>query len=287
LKVEKQGELFVSKIQPSTFNLQRPIRSRLRTFSLSPLVLVLVAAPLQAHDFWIEPSSFRPQVPSEVRLALKVGQDFRGDPVPRDDRRIARFVLVGLQGEASIPGLPGTDPAGFARLERPGLYVVGYRSSRTPITLEPDKFEKYLLEEGLERVVKARSEKGETGKPGREVYSRCAKSLLLAGEAPASGFDRALGLTLELIPERKPAVGELPVRLLYQGKPLEGALVVAIRRDQPDLKITARSDRQGRVRLGLARAGVWLVKAVHMVPAPTETEADWESLWASLTFEIP
>jgi hypothetical protein len=24
-----------------------------------------------------------------------------------------------------------------------------------------------------------------------------------------------------------------------------------------------------------------------MVPAPKETGADWESLWASLTFEIP
>jgi hypothetical protein len=37
----------------------------------------------------------------------------------------------------------------------------------------------------------------------------------------------------------------------------------------------------------LARAGAWLVKTVHMVPAPTDTGADWESLWASLTFEIP
>jgi len=39
--------------------------------------------------------------------------------------------------------------------------------------------------------------------------------------------------------------------------------------------------------LGLPRPGVWLVKVVHMVPAPKDTGADWESLWASLTFEIP
>ena len=36
----------------------------------------------------------------------------------------------------------------------------------------------------------------------------------------------------------------------------------------------------------LARKGVWLVKAVHMVPAPSRRDADWQSLWASLTFEI-
>jgi hypothetical protein len=240
------------------------------------------------HDFWIEPSSFRPPVGSEFPVALRVGEGFRGDPVPRDDRKIDRFVMVGPAGESAIPGLPGTDPAGLARIERPGLAVIGYRSRRTSIELEAEKFEKYLTEEGLERVSKARVERGETGKPGKEVYSRCAKSLVLAGGGATSGFDRSLGFTLELVPEKfleKP--GELPVRLLYDGRPLEGALVIAIHRDEPEKKISSRTGRDGRVRLLLTRAGAWLVKAVHMVPAPKDTGADWESLWASLTFEIP
>jgi hypothetical protein len=32
---------------------------------------------------------------------------------------------------------------------------------------------------------------------------------------------------------------------------------------------------------------VWLVKAVHMVAAARFVRADWESFWASLTFEHP
>jgi uncharacterized GH25 family protein len=258
-----------------------------------PLAAVVLFATLGvraalAHDFWIEPSTFRPAVPSQLNVALRVGQDFRGDPVPRDDRKIDRFVLAGPAGELVIPGLPGTDPAGFARIEHPGLAVIGYRSRRTSIELEAEKFEKYLAEEGLERVSKARAERGETGKPGKEVYSRCAKSLVLAGGGPTSGFDRPLGFTLELVPEKlaeKP--GDLPVRLLYDGRPLEGALVIAMNRDEPEKKISARTGHDGRVRLRLSRAGAWLVKAVHMVPAPKDTGADWESLWASLTFEIP
>jgi len=262
------------------------LKARLPTLPFA--AALLAAAPALAHDFWIEPSSFRPQTPAQVRVALRVGQDFRGDPVPRDDRRILRFVLVGPAGEAPIPGLPGTDPAGFARVDRPGLYVIGYRSGRTPITLDAEKFEKYLADEGLERVVRARSERGEGEKPGREVYSRCAKSLLLAGEGPARSPDIALGFTLELVPEKNlERPGDLPVRLLYEGKSLEGALVVAMSRDEPERKLSARTDRNGRVVLRLTRSGVWLVKAVHMVPAPKETEADWESLWASLTFQIP
>ena len=248
----------------------------------------LWVAPLFAHDFWIEPSTFRPSVPSRLNVALRVGQDFRGDPVPRDDRKIERFVLSGATGESSIPGLPGTDPAGFARIDRPGLAVIVYRSRRTPIELEAEKFEKYLQDEGLERVSKMRAERGETGKPGKEVYSRCAKALVLAGGAPATGFDQPAGLTLELVPEKlasKP--GELPIRLLYESRPLEGALVIAMNRDEPDKKISARTGRDGRVRLRLPRSGVWLVKAVDMVEAPKDTGADWESLWASLTFEIP
>jgi uncharacterized GH25 family protein len=58
-------------------------------------------------------------------------------------------------------------------------------------------------------------------------------------------------------------------------------------RDEPDKRLSARTDKAGRVSLALPRGGVWLVKAVHMVPAPADSGADWESLWASLTFETP
>ena len=75
----------------------------------------------------------------------------------------------------------------------------------------------------------------------------------------------------------------MPIRLLYQGRPLEGALVVAVPQDTRTPR-QARTDRDGRVTLSLYD-GVWLIKAVHMVPAPAGSGADWESLWASLTFK--
>ena len=106
-----------------------------------------------------------------------------------------------------------------------------------------------------------------------------------------AGYDRVLGFTLELVPRANPyalrAGGTLPVQVLFQGRPLSGALVVAINADEAERKISARSDSSGRVSLRLGREGAWLVKAVHMVPAPSGSNADWESLWASLTFELP
>ncbi len=255
------------------------------------VVFACYGPPLAAHDFWIEPSSFHPAVGSELAVSLRVGEHFRGEPVPRADPRIVRFVLSSAAGETPIGGLPATDPAGFARISSPGFFLIGYRSSRSAITLEPEKFEKYLAEEGLDRVLEARAARGEREKPGREVYSRCAKALVAANGSGQAGFDRVLGFTLEIVADASPLRarpgGKMPFRILHEGKPLAGALVKAIATEDPGNTLSARSDAQGRVAFVLARKGVWLVTAVHMVQAPPEAGADWESLWASLTFEIP
>jgi uncharacterized GH25 family protein len=254
-------------------------------------LFVLFAAAATAHDFWIEPSSFHPAVGSQLAVSLRVGEHFRGEPVPRADPRIVKFVLASGSGETAIGGLPGTDPAGFTRVPSAGFLVIGYRSSRSSITLEPEKFEKYLEDEGLDPVLKARAARHESGKPGNEVYSRCAKSLVAGGGAGEAGFDRVLGLTLELVAESNPLklkAGEtMRLRLLHEGRPLSGALVKLTAQDEPDGAEQARTDRDGRVSFRLQRKGVWLARVVHMIPAPAETGADWESLWASLTFEIP
>jgi uncharacterized GH25 family protein len=264
-----------------------------------PFVLALLAnasagaARLTAHDFWIEPSTFHPAVGSTVGARLMVGQGFRGDPLPRNPALIAKFVLAAESGETAVIGRSGDEPAGTAAIASPGLQWLGYRSSNSFVTLEPKKFEDYLREEGLESIVAERARRGESEKPSRELFSRCAKALLSPPGASGAGFDRALGFTLELIPEKNPdalrAGEELPVRLLFEGKPLEGALVVALPYEHPDQKLSQRTDAKGRARLRLPQGGVWLVKAVHMVAAPAAeaSRADWQSLWASLTFEIP
>lgn len=262
------------------------------------LLLALWALPASAHDFWIVPSSFRPAVGSPLAFRLRVGEYLKGDPVPRDPSQVERFALLGpgaaggSGGETPIAAPPGSDPAGFVRVGEAGLYTVVYRSHRTRIDLPPDKFEEALRREGLEKILDLRKSRGESLKPSTEVFSRCAKALLLVGSPAAeTGFDRPVGMPLELIPEKNPydlkPGDELPVRLLYQGKPLAGALVIALGLRQTDARIAARSGKDGRVRLRLPDAGFWLLKAVQMVPAPPETGVDWESLWASLTFDLP
>lgn len=266
---------------------------RHKTFRLALLALLLSAPAVSAHDLWIEPGAYAPAPGQRVAVRLRLGQGFRGDPVPRDPKLLERFAALGAQEEAAIPGVPNTEPAGFVSFPSPGLRTLVYDSRREPVELDAAKFEEYLREEGLEKVISLRKERGQSAAPGREVFSRCAKALVAVGgkEAGGRGYDRVAGLPLELVPEKNPyslaGRGELPVRLLYQGKPLEGVLVMALQKGRAGEAVSARTDRKGRVALRLDRPGAWLVKAVHMIPAPKEAGADWESFWASLTFEIP
>jgi uncharacterized GH25 family protein len=261
-----------------------------RRLLLFVVLTSLCARPVPAHDFWIEPSAYRVEEGAELGVGLRVGEGYRGDPVARNPARIRRFVLVGPAGEQAIAGSEGQDFAGRAELRTAGLFVIGYHSWPSSITLEAAKFEAYLREEGLERIIALRAERQQSASPGREIYSRCAKALVACGPSWKERADRRLGLPLELVPEANPYLGGSGprwIRLLFQDRPLEGALVVAIAKEEPEKKLAARSEADGRVAFDLAAGRTWLVKAVHMVPAPVGSGADWESLWASLTFAIP
>lgn len=232
--------------------------------------LVSAAAQLHAHDFWMEPSSFRPAVGEHVAVSLLVGENLEGQLVqPRPDR-IERFVAV--QGERETPIGEELEVANNSMIR------VIYRSRPNFVTLNAAKFEQYLREEGLERIISLRAQRGQSLEEGREIYSRCAKSLLVPRDSSRRENDRPYGLTLEIIAERNSFLVQ------YNGRPLEGALVVAINAsDRAALR--ARTDSAGRVTFPIETPGLWLIKTVHMIEAPKGSGADWESLWASLTFE--
>jgi len=258
------------------------------------LALVALAASgvVAAHDFWIEPAAFRPAPGAEVALRLYVGQDFRGESLIYLPELQERYVYLDAGGERPVPGVAGDDPAGTIRPRGAGVVIVGYRSAPFTVSFATlAEFEAYLAKEGLEHIGALRKRLGKRDRDITERYSRAAKSLLNVGPARPSDGDRRLGFTLELVAERNPyalAPGrELPVRLYYQNRPLADALVIAFTKDAPLTKLRVRTDRDGRARLALARPGVWLVTAVHMVPAAKDVNTDWDSIWASLTFELP
>lgn len=229
---------------------------------------LLLASAAQAHDFWIEPSTFGAAAGEVVTLQLRVGEHFKGDTIAIRPARIERFFARSASGEREIGG------NGAVVVDGSGAMIVGYHGRPSHVELAASKFEQYLREEGLESIIALRATRGESERPGREIFSRCAKAIL-------AGDDRAIGLRLEIVRR------ENDFSVTFEGRPLAGSLVVAMRRGAAHEPLRGRTDDTGIVTFPPLERGVWLVKTVHMVPAGADaTEAEWESIWASEIFEI-
>ena len=242
-----------------------------------------------AHDFWVEPDTFRPQAGAKVSLRLYVGNEFKGDATVFNPEFFNRYVVDGPAGVKAVAGQLGDDPAGTFTVAQPGLYAVIFDSKKFEVTFEDfRKFEDYLKEEGLERqLVIAKVRAGNGGKI-TEMYSRCAKALVAAPQGESASASHDFHCALELVAESNPyKESDVRLRLHYKDAPVENVLVVAFSKTEPALKLRARTDKEGRVAFKLPKGGVWLVKAVHMVPRARFIRGDWESFWASLTFEAP
>ena len=256
------------------------------------IALFVATFPTQAHEFWLEPVVLTPKVGASVPIVHRIGQNFEGDSYPYVRAWFRRFVHIDARGERPIKGVEGDDPAAEVRFATRGLSILVYHSNSDEAVFETmEKFRAYLADEGLGRFAKAHTDLGKPLSGIRERYVRCAKALVSVGGGGVS--DRAVGLPLELIAERNPyelgVDNLLPVRLLHDGKPLEGATIKVF--NEKDRKTHRRfiTDAEGRAMVELPVKDRYLLGAVQMlVPTASEQKkADWTSLWASLTFARP
>jgi len=264
------------------------------------LLTLGLCAPGQAiaHQYWLAPSTYAVAAGRPVDLGAIAGTGFRGERKPWSPPLAVRFVArtareVDLTRAASPGNLVW---ARFAPSDAGGA-MIAFQSTFTPIELPGAKFNDYLEEEGLTDALAARrAAASET--PGRERYRRCAKTWLTGTDAARA--TQPIGLPLEIVPLGIPGSdAQLRARVLWDGKPIAGVLVKAWRapltslgapqdgeaRDSVAVAWRGVTDAQGAISIPASEAGEWLVSSVHMEPSADAHEADWESTWASLTFE--
>ena len=259
---------------------------------LLSLLFVATVDSAEGHDFWISPEPIEPTAGQTVLLRLFAGEEFEGDEVPYEAARALRFQhLTGTTME-TLAGREGYSPAAFLRDISPGVHLIGYASSGTDILLEPQRFNRYLEEEGLTAILENRRRNGRLSTPGRERFFRYAKALIVtpgANQDPSTSA-RVLGQRLEIVPEFDPVEiarkrAPIRVRVLYEGKPLQGATVMAMSRSDPQAgQLKDITDPEGRVAFELDRTGEWMLSLIWMVPG--SLGAEWESFWGSLVFAV-
>jgi len=254
----------------------------------------MLAAGALGHDFWIRPVAFRVGVGEVVRAGLLVGEKLQGETRPFRADRVVAFTILGASTDlkpARLESAEGADPAGTFTPSKPGLHVIAYEGKESTITLEPEKFEAYLREEGLEHIIRRREEMGEKDKPGREAYARFAKAFVVVGDLVEGPWQVRCHTACEIVPLSNPLAeakgGVRRFRVMRNDAPMANAKVVGRAEKAPLEAVTGLTNASGEVDLALTHTGMWLITSVAMDRAKDRTDVDWVSAWASLTFEIP
>ncbi len=254
--------------------------------------LMTTISPASSHEFWLEPEQFRVDADQPIRADIKVGQDFKGDVYPYVASRFVSFERHDDLGTSAVEGTAGDIPALNIAPRAEGLSIFTYVSSGQRLTFSKwEKFTSYLANEGLNGIAARHDARGLPRDRIREIYTRCAKTLVNAGDG-ATGRDRAIGMALELVAGDNPGNlatgGTMRFRLLWQGKPLPDTQVALFHRpeDGETTRTLTRTDADGHASFKLPSPGPYLAASVHMTEAASDENADWQSHWASLTFGV-
>jgi hypothetical protein len=276
----------------------RPTR-RVRVAHLATFVAVLLAVTagvLSAHDLFLRPTRFFVPENSEVQIHVLNGTFSKSEGAVTRDRLRALDVITPagvapLDTSAWVPA--GDTTVLTVRTGGAGTYVVGASLRPRELRLEAKDFNKYLATDGVPDVLEARRRSGELDRPARERYHKHVKAVLQVGSQRSSGFDRALGYPAELVPLDNPYAlrtgASLRVRALVDGRPVVNQYVVTGGRRAGGARIAQRgirTDADGVARVPLRSAGIWYVKFIHMERAMADTTIDYESKWATLTFQV-
>ncbi len=258
-------------------------------------VICAAAARLAAHDFWLVPEFFSAATGWHLHVYASTGERFPESMAALAPERVASARLVGAEASQPITRMhrAGNSLALEVLPPAEGQWYVAVEVKPRRIDLSADDFNGYLAHDGLPHILELRRQRGELEQPGRERYSRGAKALVRVGSGGPDVWERVLGHTIELVPLSDPRKltppDTLAVQLLFRGEPVRGAVVAAgyAGFEGEGHASESRSDAAGIARLAVAVAGRWYVRSIHMIERPEDPEFDWESFWASLTFEVP
>ena len=276
---------------------------------LAALTIGIVAAA-SAHTMFLKLDSFFLE-PNSTGVVALINGDFDNseNPITRD--RMLDVSVVGADGVTHPPHSAWTDSAVFHwspdsvdtslltfETGGPGTYVLGVSTAARVFTLTAEEFNEYLVHDGIVDVIAEREAAGKTNDEAIERYSKHVKALVQVGDERSDEWSHELGYPVEFMPLGNPydlgAGDELEVRFLRAGEPVANQLVYASYENHHQHDdagghveaVTTRTDADGVATITLAGAGRWYVRAIHMVETTAEPDVDYESNWATLTFEI-
>ena len=259
------------------------------------LTAVVIVTSASAHDLFLKLDTYilQPNSTAVVRLLNGTFQTSDG-AVSRE--RMRDISIIGPGSEVPQREPPAWRDEGKTtvmelRTGAPGTYVVGISTKPREIALKAADFNNYLEHDGLPDILAARKKNNELGKDSRERYSKHVRAIFQVGDRRSDDYKALLNYPVEIIPQQNPyslRPGQtISVLCLLEGRPLVNQFVIAgwESKDGKLPLVNTRTDEKGIARFKLSSSGKWFVKMIHMEPI-NEPSLNYESKWATLTFEI-
>ncbi|MBL8233307.1 MAG: DUF4198 domain-containing protein [Bryobacterales bacterium] len=267
--------------------------TRVRILAISILWLWSLAPLAFTHDLYLMPQKWVTESGALLKIHFENGDLFPAGGHPVAPARLRNTRLISKAGTTPFEGITAGKTRTEASVRIPGAGLVTLTAETLPnfIELSAPKFQSYLKKEHLTHVQKWRKANGEAAKPGRERYSKYVKSMVRAGAS--DGHLAAAGLTVEFAafadPYNLAPGGTLPVQLLFRGQPADGVAVEGawLERGKTVYRTIGRTGARGRIDVPIRASGPHRLHAIIMERCKDPKAADWESFWATLTFEIP
>ena len=263
---------------------------------LMAATLLLTASLVLAHDLFLKLDTYFLEPQARVRIPVLNGTFLKSEgPVAPD--RIADISAVSPEGRTRLTPANvwtrGPDSTSLLSLTlgEPGTYVAGVSVKPRELELAAKEFNAYLEEDGITDILEARRRSNQLGKGARERYSKHVKAVFQVGETRSDAFGVVLGYPAEIVPLDNPygagRAASLRVRCLVDGRPATNQIVLwgGEQRGRLLPQRSTRTDSSGVAVMTVDAAARWYVKFIRMVPV-TQPGLDYESKWATLTFEV-
>jgi uncharacterized GH25 family protein len=268
-----------------------------KVIATAPLLIVLlVARSLWSHDFWLVPNAFRMAPGAELVVHGQTSSNFPSSlsAVTPDRVASARLLTAGKDEPIANLEVGGTSLRLTHRPQEVGQALVAVAIHPRTIRESPESFRRYLELEGAPEAL-ARYER-EGLMPTDSItrrYAKYAKTLVEVGEGGPRAFTEEVGHPLEFVPLSDPAAArageDLRFRMVFRGAPLPHARGHASAAESAESEgayqeVSFETDADGEFSLGVTAKGLWNVRALHIVPAPAGSGADWDVHWASFVW---
>jgi uncharacterized GH25 family protein len=275
----------------ATCVIREPI-TMIRQSVLAVASIFFLTAISQAHDLWLIPPETA-DAKKPAKILAHVGMEFpKSELAPDTDRYPRKFVVRGDGKTADVKSAGKKDASAFLEADvAPGINVIAVATTPRVLELEADKFNEYLVTDGMPHIFRLRVKEKTLNQPAKERYRKSPTALIRVGDGSAGEWNKPLDLPLQIVPvqnpfERKPG-DTLRVRVYFNKEPLKDANLGWQREGDGDTPRGAvRTDAKGEALIPITESGLMTIRLTHMT-RPKTADYEWESFWTTLTFRVP